>query len=141
MSRRLLDASSLLILFKRRSSLFFEAVELTVLPLTIFEIGNALRNEAYLTKTTTPEKASIMLEGLSKIVGKMQSYALEADDPVKILNVSGRSGLTFYDAAYLNAALEGGFVLVTEDKKLAREAAREGVKVLSATDIQSATDL
>jgi predicted nucleic acid-binding protein len=137
MSPRLLDASSILLLIKTRSRVFRNTPKnFIVLPLTIFEIGNALRTEAYLRKITTPEKAEALLYRISRIVNEMTAQKLEADDPMKILNPAGRCGLSFYDAAYLNAAVNGGYTLITEDTKLAREASNEGVEVLSTADIR-----
>ncbi len=137
MKPRLFDASSIIILIKMRSRVFRHVTEdFRILPLTIFEIGNVFRAEAYLTKTTSPEKAAVMLDGISGIVKKMRTQNLDVDDPVKVLNLAGKCGLTFYDAAYLNAAMVSGYTLVTEDRKLAREASKEGIEVLTAADIQ-----
>ncbi len=77
-----------------------------------------------------------MLDGISGIVKKMRTQNLDVDDPVKVLNLAGKCGLTFYDAAYLNAAMVSGYTLVTEERKLAREASKEGIEVLTAADIQ-----
>ncbi len=41
-----------------------------------------------------------------------------------VLGSACREGLTFYDASYLVAALEGGHLLVTDDELLLKVAAR-----------------
>ena len=141
MSPRLIDASSILNLIKVRSNALRDTPkDFVVLPLTIYELGNALRKEAYKTKTTTPETSEALLNIISWLIKDMGVYNLETDDPVKILNFAGRRGLSFYDAAYLYAAKKEGYALVTDDSKLHRETVKEGVEALSAADIDKTID-
>jgi predicted nucleic acid-binding protein len=141
MSPRLIDASSILNLINARSStLRDKPEEFVVLSLTIYELGNALRKEAYKNKTTSPEAAEILLNIISRLVNDMPIYRLEIDDPVKVLNLAGRHGLSFYDAAYLYIAKKEGYALVTDDSKLYRETVKEGVEALSAVDIDKLID-
>ena len=133
MTPKLLDASSIIIMFQNRSTALRRIDDFRVLPLTIFEIGNAFRKEAFVRKTSTPENAAAMLDGISKIVKKMAIESL--DEPIKIFNLAGKHGLSFYDASYLNTAIIGNYTLVTDDKRLAREASSEGVDVLGSDDV------
>lgn len=136
MTSKLLDASSIIIMFQNRSTALRNTGDFRVLPLTIFEVGNAFRKEAFVRKTSTPENAAATLDGISKIVKKMTVEPL--GDPVKILNLAGKHGLSFYDASYVSTAMIGNYTLVTDDKKLAREASSEGVDVLGADDMGGA---
>jgi len=141
MSPRLIDASSILNLINARSStLRDKPKEFVVLPLTIYELGNALRKEAYKNKTTTPEAAEILLNIISRLIKDMRVYDLGSDDPVKILNLAGRRGLSFYDASYLYVAKKEGYALVTDDSELYQETVKEGVEALSAVDVDRLTD-
>jgi predicted nucleic acid-binding protein len=133
MTKKLLDASSILIMFQNNSKALRDVKEFRVLPLTIFEIGNAIRTEAYVRRTSTPENAAASLDGITRIVGRMGVEPV--DDPVGVLTLAGRYGLSFYDASYLWAATVGGYTLVTDDRKLAHEASSEGVDVLGADTI------
>ncbi len=141
MSSRLIDTSSILNLINARSStLRDKPKEFVVLPLTIYELGNALRKEAYKNKTTTPESAEILLNIITRLIEDMRVCDLEVDDPVKILNLAGRRGLSFYDAAYLYVAKKEGYALVTDDSELYRETVKEGVEALSAVDVDRLID-
>jgi len=141
MSPRLIDASSILNLINARSSTLRDKPrDFVVLPLTIYELGNALRKEAYKNKMTTPEAAEILLNIISRLIEDMRVYDLEIDDPVKVLNLAGRRGLSFYDAAYLYVAKKEGYTLVTDDSELYRETVKEGVEALSAVDVDRLID-
>jgi predicted nucleic acid-binding protein len=130
---KLLDASSILIMFQNSSKALRDTENYRVLSLTIFEIGNSFRTEAYVRKMSTPEDAAVALDGITRIVKKIAVVPI--NDTVAVLNLAGRHNLSFYDASYLWAAIDGGYTLVTDDRKLAREASSERVDVLGADAI------
>jgi len=56
-------------------------------------------------------------------------------DMCEVCAIAARTGLTFYDAAYLYVAIKDGLALVTEDRELAEKARGLGVHVLSAEEL------
>ena len=44
---------------------------------------------------------------------------IELQDPIEVLRISNEIEITFYDAAYVVAALRSGLILVTDDRRLA----------------------
>lgn len=134
MSPKLIDASSILYLLKNRSEMLRQSRGFLIIPLTIYEIGNALRTEAYLRKTIDPRTAETLLKIITPILHSMGISESGGDDLVNTLSLAGKCGLTFYDASYLYTAKKESCTLVTEDGKLAKAASREGVEVLSAAD-------
>ena len=135
MSPKLIDASSILYLIKKGSETLRQPRDFLIIPLTKYEIGNALRTEAYLRKTINPETAETLLKIITPILYSMGISESEGDDLVNTLSLAGKCGLTFYDASYLYTAKKGACTLVTEDEKLARAASGEGLEVLSAANI------
>lgn len=135
MSPKLIDASSILYLLKKRSETLRQSHDFIIIPLTSYEIGNALRTEAYLRKTINPETAEKLLKVIIPIIHSMNISQSEGEDLVNTLSLAGNSGLTFYDASYLYAAKKEACTLVTEDDKLAKAASREGLEVISAAHL------
>ena len=46
-------------------------------------------------------------------------HVIEPQDPIEVLRISNEIETTFYDAAYVVAALRRGPILVTDDRRLA----------------------
>jgi predicted nucleic acid-binding protein len=124
--RQVIDASSLLTLIKKVGAQARDILKNSItVSLVYYEVGNALRTSAVNLKHITPMEAESVLRNLHEI---LQLVAItpqdNIEDSVRILQNSITYRLSYYDSAYLTAAVKHSAALVTEDNKLA-EAARE----------------
>ena len=86
------------------------------LHLAFYELGNAVWKQAHIHKTITVNEANIVLDSLTAVFKKLKKP--EMGDPLEILKIAIDEGLTYYDAAYIRAAVENALTLVTNDKQL-----------------------
>ena len=100
---------------------------LTAPRLMHWEIANVLRNEV-VRKQVSAEDASARLDGLTGLSIKMPDH--EAS-PTVLLDLALSSGLTAYDAAYLELAGRLSAPLATLDAAMARAAVDAGLTVYS----------
>ncbi len=102
------------------------------LTFSLYELGNVLWKQVYLHRTVKLEEARLVLDALTSLHSVMKKAA----DPntLKTLETAVKEGLTYYDAAYIQAAAEKGLALVTEDKKLL-EAAGKYVKAVKGSQL------
>jgi predicted nucleic acid-binding protein len=129
------DASSLTNLVLSRGG---KALDLLrgqyVLDLTLYEIGNALW-VMHKTKTRLSlADAKSLMKVATFLTSWMNSVSLSELDPLEVLDISIKEGITFYDAAYLAYAVKRRMALVTDDDSLAKVASRR-VKVSSSRDM------
>jgi predicted nucleic acid-binding protein len=57
----------------------------------------------------------------------------ESESSLEILKIAVKEGLTYYDAAYIQAAVENNLTLVTDDEQLHR-AGKKYVKVATSDE-------
>lgn len=86
-------------------------ISLSILDLTPYEIGNALIRGRRLG----PEPVSVVLEALSEICPALHPTVEEQRDAAAL---AARSGLTYYDAAYVAVARARNARLATHDTEL-----------------------
>ena len=89
----------------------------STLSLAHYELGNAILKDVRIFKSISLEEGMKALSFIRKIMDKMEFRAI-AGNEAQILKLAEEQGLTFYDAAYLQMALELEEPLVTEDEKL-----------------------
>jgi predicted nucleic acid-binding protein len=92
-------------------------VQLRILDLTFYELGNILGRSSHLSAAEVAE----VLDQLEAICGS--GLALRPRVRLLAAEEMKRHGLTFYDAAYLAAADERGTSLVSADAELIRAGA------------------
>ncbi len=133
----LLDASAIIALAKRaRESLPHVLKGKRTLSLAFYEIGNFVWKETMLIKKLGVQKAIEVAKDFTNVLLLMDIiYPDIRTDMREICAVAARTGLTFYDAAYLYVAIRNGLTLVTEDRELAEKARELGVRVLSAEEL------
>ena len=102
-----------------------QQIDLVILDLTIYEIGNVLIRSA----GASPEATATVLAALNEIC---QPVALRASERVVAARLAKDHRLTFHDAAYAAVAKERGGRLVSMDRKLL--AAELGVRPEDAFD-------
>jgi predicted nucleic acid-binding protein len=127
----LFDASSIYLLAKdgRIELLMGEST----LSLAIYELGNAILKDVRVFKSISPEEGMKAVSFLRRVLERMDIRAIDGHED-RILKLAEERRLSFYDAAYLQMALELGAPLVTEDEVLKRVAD-------SLTDVCSAHEL
>ena len=119
-----IDASSLLTLVKKEADKAFDALKKCItVPLIYYEVGNALRTSAVNLKHIEPEEAESALENLHKALRLVKITPQDSvQDCIQILQNSINYNLSYYDSAYLTAAIKHKVALVTEDKRLQKAA-------------------
>jgi len=134
-ARRLLDSSSLILLMKKMGGDLVPKLEnFIMLDLTTYEMGNILWKEGYLSKSLTREEVASLASTTQQILTLVERISISPQEIGKTLELAENEGLTFYDASYLQAAIDRGVSLVTEDAKLKR-AAKKHVTVMTASDL------
>ena len=101
-----------------------QQIDLVILDLTIYEIGNVLVRAG-----AGPQATATVLDALTEIC---QLVALSGPERVMAARLASEHDLTFHDAAYAAVALERGGRLVTMDRGLL--AAGLGVRPGDALD-------
>ncbi len=133
MKPHLFDASSIYTLIKHAGEdapKILKANATTTL--ASYELGNATWRETHLLKLFTDDEAKELLNHLYALVDTMTILPFRPRrEGEAILESALLTGLNFYDASYLAAAISAGYPLVTEDKQLSRVAERLGVKTTS----------
>lgn len=123
----LFDSSAIIALCDRRN--VDRLLEGWTLNLALYEVGNAVWKQVYLHKTLTIDQGNIALDALTEVVKRIRKTLVE--DSLDILKIAVAEGLTYYDAAYLHAAIKNDKTLVTNDEKL-HTAAKKYVKTITS---------
>lgn len=84
--------------------------------MAFYELGNALWKQVHIHKIITSDEANTVLGLLTEIFEKLKKP--ETEEALEILKIAIKESLTYYDAAYIQAATENGLTLVTDDKLL-----------------------
>jgi predicted nucleic acid-binding protein len=105
-----------------------------VLDLTTYEMGNILWKESYLSKSLTRDEVASLASTTEQILTLVERIPMGPQEVGRTLELAENEGLTFYDASYLQAAIDRGLALVTEDAKL-RRAAKRHVKVKASAEL------
>jgi len=86
------------------------------LNLAFYEVGNAVWRQVHIQKAITREEGDTVLDSLMGVMERMGKIGVEK--PLEVLKIAIGENLTYYDASYLQAAIENGLTLVTDDEKL-----------------------
>ena len=98
----------------------------TVLDLTLYELGNIVWEENR-ASGGEPGEAAEKMKAIVRLISIMDIWRIDPGEMAAIAENASRHGLTFYDSAYLTAALKGGTSLVTEDTDILRAADKAGL--------------
>jgi len=127
----LIDASSIYSLAKEGR--FEVLLGQSTLSLAIYELGNAILKDVRVFKSISVEEGMRAVNFLRRILERMDIRTIDGHED-RILKLAEELQLSFYDAAYLQLAVELGAPLVTEDEVLKRVAG-------SLTEVCSAHEL
>lgn len=86
------------------------------LNLAFYELGNAVWKQVHIHKTITSDEANTILSLLTEIFRKLKKP--ETEKALEILKIATKESVTYYDASYIQAAIENSLTLVTDDKQL-----------------------
>ncbi|MEM3679843.1 MAG: type II toxin-antitoxin system VapC family toxin [Candidatus Bathyarchaeia archaeon] len=126
----LFDSSAIINLCgEKRIDKLFEGWTLN---LAFYELGNAVWKQTYIHRTITPEEASKLLDTLTEVFINMKKP--EKENGLETLKIAVREGLPYYDAAYIQAAVENKLTLVTDDEMLYR-VAKKFVKTMKSNEL------
>jgi len=103
----------------------------TTCELAKYELGNALWKEFALHSSISLGEAEKLMDTVIRAIELMNIRSPDWSDAFKL---SLKLNITFYDASYLQLAINDGTSLVTEDEKL-REKAEKVVDVRSVYDL------
>jgi len=123
--RFLVDASALKALAAGDPTQVADVLERSaVLELTYYEVGNALWKELNLLKAISAKECETLVDSMKRMLATAETLETSFDELGDVLGLAGAEGLTFYDAAYVDAARKAKRTLVTEDPRLTRAAAK-----------------
>ena len=133
----LMDASSLLLLIKKRGVEAADTLrDAATVPLAGYEMGNALRASVQVHREMTPEAAEATLGNIHTCLTYMRIVDQSSFQAMtETLRVSLRHDLTYYDAAYLAAASTLGAPLITDDRRLAEAAIKAGIQTADTASL------
>ena len=123
------DASSIFVAVKNKKLRILKNA--TTSQLAKYELGNVVWKEVYLHKTLNYDEGLELLQLLMKVVDKMD---VTEPDYAETLKTAFKYGITFYNAVYVQLAVENSDTLVTEDNKLKKKICRD-INVLSVDEI------
>jgi predicted nucleic acid-binding protein len=129
--KHLFDSSSIINLSAKKG--VDELLEGGAVSLAFYEVGNAVWRQVYLRRSLTREEGGKVLGALVKVLGRMGEVPVE-DGPA-VLKIAVEDCLTYYDAAYVHAALKNGLTLVTDDGRLC-SVAKKYVETATSTDVE-----
>jgi predicted nucleic acid-binding protein len=90
--------------------------------LAFYEVGNAIWKQVHLRGSLTKEEGSKALTALARLLKQMKEASVKYEAAALIIAVE--EGLTYYDASYIQAAIDNASILVTDDAELLSKAKR-----------------
>jgi predicted nucleic acid-binding protein len=81
-----------------------------------YEVGNAIWKQVHLRGSLTKEEGSKALTALARLLKQMKEASVKYEAAALIIAVE--EGLTYYDASYIQAAIDNALILVTDDAEL-----------------------
>ncbi|MEM2995372.1 MAG: type II toxin-antitoxin system VapC family toxin [Candidatus Bathyarchaeia archaeon] len=100
--------------------------------LAFYELGNAVWKQVHIYRAFSNSEANTILDSLTEVFMKLKKP--EKENVLEILKIAVREGLTYYDAAYIQASIENGLTLVTDDEELHR-VSKKYVKVITSDEL------
>ena len=107
------DASSIFVAIKSKKLSVLKNGATT--PLARYELGNAVWKEVFLHKTLSVEEGLRLLRVLMKAIDNLE---VREPDIAGTLEIACKYGITFYDASYVQLAIDSSDVLVSDVSNL-----------------------
>lgn len=122
-TQRLYDTSALLNMVLGGSGSLASLYGQAALDLTVYELGNSIWKMSHLQKKIAKKEGCDLLDVCVVVMQGMRILSVSGMEE-KSKEIASQTGMSFYDSAYVALAIEHNLVLVTDDKRLARAAAR-----------------
>jgi len=100
--------------------------------LAFYELGNAVWKQVYIHRKININEAMVILDSLTEVFMKLKKP--EKENALETLKIAVKEGLTYYDAAYIQASLENDLTLVTDDENLQR-ASKKYINTIKSNDL------
>lgn len=130
MNQYLFDSSAIITLVGKNK--LDELLAGWTIELAFYELGNAVWKQVHLYKTLSADDAKIVLDAFISVFNRM--HRIQDVEPLSVLGVALKEGLTYYDASYLQAAVDKKMTLVTDDKKL-RQVSDKYVNTITSLEL------
>lgn len=122
---RLFDASALLNLILAKGGEALEPIaDGGLLDLTLYEVGNSVWKLVNVRRRLSLKEAQDLLSLVEKLTARMMMVTYSGLRLLETLQIAVDESMTFYDAAYVEAARSLKLTLVTDDKRLHRAASK-----------------
>ena len=102
------------------------------LKLAFYELGNAVWKQVHLYKNIKPEEATVLLGSLIEVFDALKKS--KDGNALDILSKALKEGINYYDASYIQAAIDNGLTLVTDDLQL-YNASKKYVKTMKSDEV------
>jgi predicted nucleic acid-binding protein len=112
--------------------LFDKLVGGSTIDLAWYEIGNAIWKQVRIQRSLTVKEARMLISTLGQIVDNLAK--IKVSFPASALEIAVGHNITFYDASYVEAAIESSSTLVTDDGRLS-EVGQKYVHTIETDDI------
>jgi predicted nucleic acid-binding protein len=139
MKQYLFDASAFIFLIKKANvqTTLQQLQKLSILDLTVYEVGNALLKESTITKFLTPTEINTLEKVTQTILSRTEKIPNQDTTFQQIMKIAKTENLSFYDSSYLYFAKQNNIQLVTEDTAF-RNKAKKYVQTQTTTTLLSA---
>jgi len=102
------------------------------LKLAFYELGNAVWKQVHLYKNIKPEEATVLLGSLIEVFDALKKS--KDGNALEILSKALKEGINYYDASYIQAAIDNGLTLVTDDLQL-YNVSKKYVKTMKSDEV------
>ncbi|MCL1971014.1 MAG: type II toxin-antitoxin system VapC family toxin [Candidatus Bathyarchaeota archaeon] len=139
MIQYLFDASAFIFLIKKANvqTTLQQLQKLSILDLTVYEVGNALLKESTITKFLTPTEINTLEKVTQTILSRTEKIPNQDTTFQQIMKIAKTENLSFYDSSYIYFAKQNNIHLVTEDTAF-RNKAKKYVQTQTTTTLLSA---
>jgi len=102
------------------------------LKLAFYELGNAVWKQVHLYKNIKPEEAMVLLGSLIEVFDTLKKS--KDGNALEILSKALKEGINYYDASYIQAAIDNDLTLVTDDLQL-YNVSKKYVKTMKSDEV------
>ena len=138
-SSHVFDTSSLITLLTHGDGAITTVFGQYTLDLAFYEAGNSFWRDSAAQQIVNREDATDAVDYLNDVRKEMRVLSVDDVGATRIFETAWDEGVTYYDAAYITAAIELEATLVTEDGGRADHAS-EAVSTTTALEVLSQTE-
>ena len=106
----------------------------TTIPLALYELGNIIWKKTSLLNELTLEEAVELMKIVDAVLKHMVIYENNGLSPNSLI-LALRENLSYYDSSFVQATIDLGYQLVTEDNQMRKISRELGIPVVSIKDV------